>query len=116
MKHSHSPPIPMSMDVKRIILKIRIMGLIKKQRIYPYAIIKAFDKMGFSSFFGPTLKNDTYNALKMLEKAGYIKMNAKVEGGKAKTYYFITPQGSAMLAQMGKIMKATFKEVSKLFK
>ncbi|MFI5412283.1 MAG: PadR family transcriptional regulator [Candidatus Micrarchaeales archaeon] len=106
----------MPMEVKRVILKIRILGRVKAGKIYSYALIKEFEKSGFSEFFGPTLKNDTYNALKVLEKSNYIKMQAKIEGGKVKNYYTITKSGSETLKSVGKMMIGTMKEADKLFK
>jgi DNA-binding PadR family transcriptional regulator len=108
--------MPMDMEMKRIILKIRILGRIKKEKIYSYALIKEFEKMGFSKFIGSTLKNDTYNSLKVMEKSGYIKMTAKLSGGKVKNYYSITTSGSAALKQLGKMMKSTLKEADNILK
>ncbi len=106
----------MDMDMKRIILKARILGRIKTGKTYSYALIKEFEHMGFSKFFGPALKNDTYNSLKVLEKAGYIKMTAKLDDGKVKHYYSITNSGSVAMKRLGKMMKSTLKEVDKVLK
>lgn len=106
----------MDMDMKRIILKIRILGMIKKGKMYPYALIKEFESSGFCRFFGPTIKNDTYNSLKVLEKTGYIKMTAKMGDGKVKNYYSITSSGSMALKQLGKMMKSTLKDADKILR
>ncbi len=106
----------MPMELKRVILKIRILGRLKIGDIYSYALIKEFEKSGFCDFFGPTIKNDTYNALKVLEKSGYIKMHVKLHGGRAQKYYKITREGSAALKSVGKMMISTMKEANKLFK
>jgi DNA-binding PadR family transcriptional regulator len=107
----------MPMEAKRIILKIRILGrLVQGGRVYSYALIKEFDKMGFADFYGPTLKNDLYNTLRVLEKSGYIKMQAKMEGRKIKNYYSITKDGTIALKSVGKMMIGTVKQAGRLFK
>ena len=107
----------MPMEAKRIILKLRILGrLMEGGKVYSYALIKEFDKLGFGDFYGPTLKNDIYNTLRVLEKSGYIKMQAKIEGGKVKHYYSITKDGAIALKSVGKMMISTVKQAGKLFK
>ncbi len=105
----------MPMEAKRVVIKLRLLARIKCGKIYSYALIKEFEKSGFAKFYGPTLKNDTYNALKVLEKAGYIKLQAKMEGGKIKKYYTITKAGENTLKSVGKMMISTIKEANKLF-
>lgn len=106
----------MPMEMKRIILKIRLLGRIKAGKIYSYALIKEFEKSGFHHMYGPTLKNDTYNTLKVLEKSNYIKMTKKVEGGKVKKYYTITKPGIDAIKSVRKLMIGTIKQADKLFK
>jgi DNA-binding PadR family transcriptional regulator len=106
----------MPMELKRVILKARILGRLKHGKTYSYAMIKEFEGSGFAEFFGPTIKNDTYNALGVLIKAGYIKMQPKVEGGKVKNYYALTARGDAALKSIGKLMVRTLKEASRLFR
>ena len=106
----------MPMEAKRIILKIRILGRLKQRgRTYSYALIKEFERRGFSKFYGPTLKNDMYNALRTLEKAGYIKPSSRAEGGKVKIYYTITERGEKALKSVGRMMMQTVKQAGRLF-
>ncbi len=114
-KTSHFASQFMPMEAKRVIIKLRILGRLKAGKIYSYALIKEFEKSGFAEFYGPTLKNDTYNALHTLEKAKYIRLQTKVEGGKVKKYYTITQSGIAALKSVGKMMISTVKQASKLF-
>ncbi len=105
----------MPMEAKRIILKIRILGRLKlRGKTYSYALIKEFEQFGLK-FYGPTLKNDMYNALRALEKAGYIKPSAKADGGKIKVYYTITPRGEKALKSVGKMMIQTVRQAGRLF-
>ncbi len=107
----------MPMEAKRIILKLRILGRLRQGgKVYSYALIKEFDRMGFADFYGPTLKNDIYNTLRVLEKSGYIKMQAKTGKGKIKNYYSITKRGTTALKSVGRMMIGTMKEAGKLFK
>ncbi|HUC39124.1 MAG TPA: PadR family transcriptional regulator [Candidatus Acidoferrum sp.] len=106
----------MPMEAKRIILKIRILGYLKVHgEIYSYALIKEFEKQGFCRFYGPTIKNDLYNALRVLEKAGYIKMHSKVDRGKSKNYYSITRGGTSTIKSVGKMMMGYIKEANRFF-
>lgn len=106
----------MPLELKRVILKARILGRLKSGKTYSYAIIKEFEGSGFCDFFGPTIKNDTYNAFKTLEKAGYISLQPKVEGGKVKNYYALTKSGDYALKSLGKMMVGTLREANKLFR
>jgi DNA-binding PadR family transcriptional regulator len=107
----------MPMEAKRIILKIRILGRLKLGGpIYSYALIKEFNKEGFAKFYGITLKNDLYNALRVLEKSGYIKVASKVERGKVKNYYTITKRGSVALGSVGKMIIKSIGKAAKLFR
>lgn len=116
-KASHFGADFMPMEAKRIILKIRILGRLKLGgRAYSYALIKEFDKMGFSKFYGPTLKNDIYNTLRTLDKAGYIKLSSKAERGKVKNYYTITKRGETALKSVGRMMIRTVRQADKVFK
>lgn len=83
----------MTRDMKRTVLKIRILMRIKAGKTYPYALIKEFEATHFNKFVGPTIKNDTYNSLNALEKSGYIRGVLKTEMGKTKRYYTITKRG-----------------------
>ena len=106
----------MPMEAKRVILKIRMLGMIKHEgEIYSYALVKKFTDTGFAAFYGPTLKNDVYNAMRVLEKTGYIRMHSKVEKGKVKNYYAVTARGDRIMKGVGKMMLATVKEANKLF-
>ncbi|MCL5115111.1 MAG: PadR family transcriptional regulator [Candidatus Marsarchaeota archaeon] len=115
-KSDHFAAQLMPMEAKRVIIKLRILGRLKIGRTYSYAIIKEFHKAGFADFYGPTLKNDTYNALNVLTKAGYIKLQHRVVSGKVKNYYVLTKLGDRTLKSVGKMMVSTIKEASRLFR
>lgn len=107
----------MPMEAKKIILKVRVLGrLMQGGKVYSYALIKEFSMQGFADFYGPTLKNDLYNTLRVLEKSGYIRLQAKVEKGKFKNYYTITKRGELALKSVGKMMVSTVKQAGKLFR
>ena len=115
-KSAHFASQFMPMEAKRVIIKLRILGRLKSDKTYSYALIKEFQKSGFADFYGPTLKNDTYNALNVLAKTGYIRMQPKMEGGKVKHYYTITRRGEEALKSVGRMMIGTMKEAGRLFR
>jgi len=104
----------MSKEMKRVVLKIRVLHRIMAGQIYSYALIKEFEKLGFGKFIGPTLKNDTYNVLKSLEKSGYITPITKMEKGRVKIYYSITKRGRVATASLFKLLKKSLSEASGL--
>ncbi len=105
----------MPMEMKRIILKIRLLSRIKSGKIYSYGLLKEFRDSHFSKMYGPTLKNDIYNTLKALERSNYIKSSSKVSNGKMKNYYTITAGGINAMNSVRKLMMSTVKEADKLF-
>ncbi len=102
-------------DMKRMILKMRLMARIKQGRAYSYGIVKEFNEGGFAKMMGKNLKNDIYNTIKSLEIGGYIKEKSKVENGKAKKYYSLTVRGEDVMKSAAKLHKETLREISKLF-
>ncbi len=96
----------MTKEMRRTILKIRILMSIKKKRTYAYAILKEFGSGSFANFIGPTIKNDIYNSLSALEKSGYIKHSVSVTRSGVKKYYSITAKG----LKTSKTLKDAFKE------
>lgn len=103
-------------EIKRMRLKMMLLMKIKFGEVYTYGILKDFKKSGFVDFYGPSLKNDTYNTIKTLEKAGYIKVSSMLEGGRVKKYYILTKKGNAILSNAKKTMMAAMKEVNRLFR
>lgn len=107
-------------DVKRIILKFRLLHEISMNPSYSYAIIERFCGMASQSkFFGKNkaeIKNDIYNTINALEKSGYIKSVAKVEKGKLKNYCYITPLGKKTLKKSLITFHKSIKELEKIVK
>jgi DNA-binding PadR family transcriptional regulator len=96
----------MTKEMRRTILKIRILMSIKKKKTYAYAILKEFGSGSFANFIGGQIKNDIYNSLSALEKSGYIKHSVKVTRNGVKKYYSITAKGM----KTSKNLKKAFKE------
>lgn len=103
-------------DMKRMILKMRLMMRIKQGRAYSYGIVKEFGKGGFAKLMGKSLKNDIYNTIKSLEIGGYIKETSTIEKGKAKKYYSLTVRGEDIMKSAAKLHKEMLRELSKLFR
>lgn len=104
-------------EVKRMVLRFRLLARIKQGRAYPYELIKEFEKNPFvRSMLGASLKNDVYNILKSLEKAGYIRLEAKMEKGKVKSYYTITRNGERAFRSAIKVMISAAREANREFR
>lgn len=103
-------------EPKRMILRVRILQRIHLGRTYSYEIVKEFSKSGLASFIGPTLKNDIYNTISMLEKNGYIKAKGTVEHGRAKKYFTLTSKGAATLRAAKKAFNAFAVQMGELWK
>lgn len=102
-------------EMRRLILRVRILVRIKAGKVYSYALMKEFSSGPFSRFMGRNIKNDVYNTIKSLEQSGYIRMSTKQEGGRPKKYYKLTKKGLVVLKSARGIQKEAAKELSKLF-
>ncbi len=105
----------MPLGIKRMVLRLRLLVMIKHGKTYPYALLKQLEKTGFAAVMGSTLKNDVYNTLKSLERGGYIKVETRLESGKAKDYYTVTKKGEKTFKQVIRIMISSAKEANKQF-
>lgn len=106
-------------DLRRTMLKVHILLKAREERINPYSLVKEFlgDKP-FSSFFkgAVELRDDTYNCIRSLEKAGLLKSSRKIEKGRLKLYYSTTSTGNKVLkTSMEEFHKGVF-QISRLFK
>ena len=102
-------------EFKRILLKIFILKIIKKKKIYSYALIKEIIAYkNFNHFISEDeVKNDVYNAIASLEKEGYIKVSSKKDHIK---YYKITEKGSNALNEINKNFKETWQRMRRIIK
>ncbi len=105
----------LSKGVQSIALKLVLLKRIGRKEVYSYALLK---ELGAKSNFlkhlkhhGMNAKNDIYNTVKALEKSGYIKMDARIEGGRLKKYYSITKSGRTVLRQTRKILRSSVKNL-----
>jgi DNA-binding PadR family transcriptional regulator len=105
----------MTKDLAHLVLKLIVLRRIEKAQVYSYALIKEFDNPKISKFLkrkNHGVKNDIYNTVKALEKSGYISVTAKVEKGRLKKYYYITPQGKKALSDSKNLFIKSMKELT----
>ena len=106
----------MTKDMYHLIMKLVILGKIKKasSNIYAYELIDHVarhipkyrkDKMA--------IKNDIYNTLSKFERLGYVNQQKKLSGGKIKNFYTLTDKGEKALTESKKILKDAMKNVAK---
>jgi DNA-binding PadR family transcriptional regulator len=106
----------MTKDMYHLIMKLVILGKIKKDssNIYAYELINHVaqhvpkyrkDKM--------EIKNDIYNTLSKFERLGYVHQEKKLSDGKIKNFYTLTKKGDRALMESKKILKDAMKNVAK---
>lgn len=106
-------------DMKKIMLKMRILRMIDKENIYSYAIVKKFAERPHSGRLFSSkraTKNEVYNTISALEKSGYIKQAGKSKSARAQNYYKTTSKGKSALASARKVFISSMKEVSHIFR
>lgn len=105
-------------EMRKALLKLAIMHKIHEGEIYPYALIKSIEASHFYKRIGAAtsegIKNDVYNTINALEKSGYILMSRKVERGRTKKYYALTPQGKKIIGDARKVFIKAIKALSKM--
>lgn len=105
-------------DMRRTMLKMRILMRIKKSSLNAYGILKEMSasKRAFRFFKSKNeMRNDIYNTIKSLEKSGFIKSTQKTENGRIKQYYRLTPKGTGAVNSARKMFREHFKELSMIF-
>ncbi|ASI13530.1 PadR subfamily 2 transcriptional regulator [Candidatus Mancarchaeum acidiphilum] len=106
-------------EFHNILLKLFILKKIDQdKKAYPYDIIKKIKKSPLLSNLTEegSIKNDVYNIISVLEKAGYIESEAIKSDGKIKKYYHITPDGKKALNVIKKDFHKLVKTVTSLIK
>lgn len=106
-------------DIRKAMLKVRLLSRIKKSRVNAYMLLKEISSRPIASRLfkdSSELKNTVYNTLNSLERSGYIKSTKKVEKGRTKYYYAVTAKGNAVLSSARTAFKRHAKEISALFK
>ncbi len=90
-----------------VILKLMVLKRIAIGEVYSYALLKEFKQrtrhfnkgQGTPNMRGAVTKNDVYNTVNALERSGYIRVRARIEGGRLKKYYSITGEGKLALKE-----------------
>ncbi|MCW6159599.1 MAG: helix-turn-helix transcriptional regulator [Candidatus Micrarchaeales archaeon] len=102
-------------EMGMVVLRLRVLYRIKREKMYTYALLKEFDKIPFFKLLGKDIKNDVYNTINSLKQGGYVRVSTKLEDGRMKKYYTITKKGDNVLKSALKVREETAKELSKLF-
>ncbi len=114
MERTEMRGIGIDRDMARGIAKLVILSQIKKNKTYPYALLRCIKGHPFLGRF--VSKSDVYNITTALEKDGYIKGNARVSGGKLQKIYTITPDGAEVVKNKDRIIRRTISDFKKLIK
>lgn len=101
-------------EFRHLILKFIILNKISCGKTYSYSLIKDIKDIGSPKFTirdKSAVKNDVYNTISSLERAGLIKSTDKLESGRRKKYYKLTKKGSTTLKEARKILAPMVKEL-----
>jgi DNA-binding PadR family transcriptional regulator len=106
-------------DIRKGMLKIMILGYVRKHRTYPYQLLKAIRSL--TALHGNNMcrhltKNDVYNLTNSLENAGYLKSKVVLNGNKAKKVFTLTRRGKTVVKNKDKIISYMVVEMKRLAK
>ncbi len=104
----------LSRDMKKTVLKIRILGRISAGKVNSYALLKEFSAKGdLARFFSKDggIKNEIYNTINSLQRSGYIKLSEKLENGRMKHYYTVTRKGRGVLRSAKAVLRSHLEEL-----
>jgi DNA-binding PadR family transcriptional regulator len=104
----------LSKDMKHILLKVKLLHEISLKPSYPYALIERLKTNHAKKFLGKDMKNEIYNTMSALERSGYIISKPKIERGKQKNYYHITPLGKQTLIEAKSLFNRSVKELKSI--
>lgn len=100
-----------------MVIKFIILNKIKCGKTYSYSLIKDIRKIEISKFMikdKVEIKNDVYNTIASLEKAGLIKITNPLKDGKRRKYYNLTPKGRSVLKDAYSMLLPILKELKKV--
>ncbi len=107
----------MTKDMYHLIMKLVILGSIKRREMYPYELINrvAMHVPKYKSDKSE-IKNDVYNTLAVLERIGYIRLEKKLVEGRVKNFYTITKKGNESLLASKRILADAMVNVTRQLK
>lgn len=86
----------LSSDLVRSTIDLVILSVVAEEPSYGYAIAKRIDEISGGEYV--TKETTLYAAIRRLEQHGFLESFAGTEsGGRARTYYRLTPDGEAQL-------------------
>jgi len=104
--------------VQSMALKLVLLKRIGQSEVYSYALLKELGSKGsilkHLRHHGMDVKNSVYNTVKALEKSGYIRMKARIDGGRLKKYYSITTSGRSVLKQTRRVLISSTKNLMEI--
>lgn len=109
-------------DMHKGVVKLMILSYIRNHKTYPYALLKVIKSLktvhGYNRYkmLGSISKNDIYNLTSALEKEGYIKSKATLNGNKVQKVFTITKKGENVVKNKDKILFSMINQMKKLVK
>ena len=109
----------MSKGLRQFVIKAILLVKISRKRTYSYELMKELlvtVKARHIDTDMLKLKNEVYNSIASLERAGFIKSSTDSSWGKTRKYYALTPKGRSALRTMRKTIHDTVRGMSQILK
>ena len=109
----------MDREMRKGMVKVMILSYIRSHKTYPYAILKiakAAKAVHGHNILDDITKNDIYNLTSALEREGYIRSKAKLNGNKVQKVFTITKKGESVVRNKDKVFLAMIKSLKDMIK
>ncbi len=98
--------------IRMVAIRLMMLKMIQDGDMYPYVIFKRARRTRLLVGKSETeVKNDVYNALNALEALGYVGFKTKLDGNRAKKYYYLTRSGKVALKTAKNVLSAALKDM-----
>ena len=95
------------------ITRLMILREIMRGNDYPYGILKTL-KVCHNLHVRKTTKNEIYNILNSMEKAGYVTSTPHLSGAKLQKQYKLTLKGRWLMRKASRVMVRNVRAVKRL--
>ena len=109
----------MGKGLRQFVIKAVLLVKISRKRTYSYELMKELlvtVKARHIDTDMLKLKNEVYNSIASLERAGFIRSSTDSSWGKTRKYYVLTPKGRSALRTMRKTIHDTVRDMSQILR
>jgi DNA-binding PadR family transcriptional regulator len=104
---------------RQFMIKAMLLVKISRERTYSYKLMKELLVLAKARHLETDmlgLKNEVYNSIASLEKAGFIRSSTDFSWGKTRKYYSLTPKGRSALRMMRTTIRNAVRGMSQILK